>query len=554
MKHQANDVLFIDNEETHILQLFYDLRGVDEDASGDTLVLEIPGDISRSSVEGNPLVDIFNGNINAAVNYHKKLAGVMNKDVISQSDPMASRPALRMCKLGDLLLQVGATSAAWYCGLMNELLCISTGVNTAGNRVSFEVNVQQGEIFLAKIEAWRSQCLELCQELRGGTRYRGFMTEELYHSLQVTISSSSSLHRLFMANDELFLKRSNVRSTIPQSFINETTHATLRAISPQVHIAECARTVGNLMCVTKILADPARTYVRGWGQGGQQSYQGSADSDPILRNRAIGRVRESGIWAYDHKIEKGVKLTEEVKAEMKKQEEYLKNISVATNTKVVHFTGTFRQALQADHLSKYTPNMQRRSFFAQALESPGKLVDVNSKNRARTFGAKEIILVMNGRASILNCKLGGATGWIIPLPNRMSLEVRVRESDGKTSSYMVGLRAVLSVVMELVPGARVADTNAIVAVTFFFVVRGEIQLLSVVPRKGDRGVCKMLVNLKALQVQFLASASVGGGMISREVEVVTSWYLEATTGRGTWTTGTAAQGRLSLLVLNLKLK
>ena len=105
----------------------------------------------------------------------------------------------------------------------------------------------------------------------------------------------------------------------------------------------------------------------------------------------------------------------------------------------------------------------------------------------------------------------------------MSLEVRLRRADGTRSSYTFGLRGLVSLVMELKPGVRVADLHSIVVVTFLFVVCGKVEVVSFIPLKNDRGICTMLANLKPLQAPLLKAASTDGDTIPPEVELVGSW-------------------------------
>lgn len=519
LKLQAELGMYCQSQEIHINQALYDIRGVNKQASDSTLVLSCPGDIRQSSYNGRLLVDIFNGNQCAAVAYHKELAAKMTADVICQTDPMASRPAFLMCKLAPYLSLVGASGEAWYCSMMDQLYCFAKGVSPTGQMVTPSQNVLQGVRFISTVNEWKGECETLCQDLLGGSRQRGFVTTELYDSLTVTVGSFSSLNLLFDANDGIEMKR----STIPMSWVNETTHAHLRACSTQVHVDVCAREVGSLLNMFQILADPARNYKTGLNEGGKQTYQGSMDQDEQLRAEAIERVRTTGEWAYELALTPKPKLTAEQKAENSVKRRELKAASVATNTSLIHFTASFRQSMAPGQFTKYTTCMARRSLLAQGMLSPGKLMNPDSKNRSRTFEVKQITLVKDGCAFSLVCELGGATGWIIPQPTRMSLEIRLRRANGTRSSYTFGLRGLVSLVMELKPGVRVADLHSIVVVTFLFVVCGKVEVVSFIPLKNDRGICTMLANLKPLQAPLLKAASTDGDTIPPEVELVGSW-------------------------------
>ena len=534
LKLQMSIGMFIQGRETHVDQVLYDLRGVLAHASGHTLVLTRPGDFSMSSYNGRSLVDIFNGSIIEAKEFHRELARAMTKDVICQTDPMASRPAFLLCKLGKLLRRVGATREAWYCDMMDKLYGFAKGENSTGGELSANQNLQQGMEFLSMLREWKDGCSGLCQDARGGARLRGFITTELHESIVETVGSFRSLCQLSEANGGVLM----LRNTIMMSFVNETTHSYLRSLSAQVHIDVCARALGKLMNMLLILADPARTFRTVVGQGGKQSYQGAAEHDHAVRNAAIEKVRETGKWGYELKPATKPKLAAEEKADRKIKECQLKIISTATNTKIVHFTVSFRQSLGASHFDKFNRNESRRSFLSQSMENPGKLISETSKHKARTFEVKEAVLVKKGVASVLVCELGGSTGWVVPLPVRMMIELRVRDATGKQLSYTLGLGSLVSVVMELRYGARVSDRHGIVVVTFFFVVCGEVQVLSITPLKSDHGVCTMLANLTPLQGPLLGAASTDDDTMSLEMELVGSWARK-------WVQALGAGGALS---------
>ena len=204
-------------------------------------------------------------------------------------------------------------------------------------------------------------------------------------------------------------------------------------------------------------------------------------------------------------------------------ESQLKGLSLATNTKVVQFTVSFRQSLGEGHFDKYNRSMKRRSILSQSMEQPHKLISEASKGRPRTFEVKQAVVVTKGRASVLECELGGNTAWIVPLPMRTAIELRVCDATGKKFSYSLGLGSLVSVVMELRRGARVSDMHGIVVVTFFFVVCGEVEIISVIPSRNDRSVCAMLANLTPLQDPLIRAASTDGGVMPIEVELIGSW-------------------------------
>ena len=172
--------------------------------------------------------------------------------------------------------------------MMDQLYYFATGVSPTEQVVTPIQNVLQGVRFIATVDEWKGECEAMCQDLLGGSRQQGFVTTELYDSLTVAVGSFSSLNLLFDANDGIEMKR----STIPMSWVNETTHAHLRARSTQVHVDVCAREVGSLLNMFHILADPARSYTTGLNKGGKQTYQGSMDQDEQLRAEAIERVRQ----------------------------------------------------------------------------------------------------------------------------------------------------------------------------------------------------------------------------------------------------------------------
>ena len=65
--------------------------------------------------------------------------------------------------------------------------------------------------------------------------------------------------------------------------------------------------------------------------------------------------------------------------------------------------------------------------------------------------------------------------------------------------------------------------HGIVVVTFFFVVCGEVEIISVIPSRNDRSVCAMLANLTPLQDPLIRAASTDGDVMPIEVELIGSW-------------------------------
>ena len=100
----------------HLLRSLYDIRGVC--AEKENLTLAKGGDTSRSSFNRKSLLEIHDGNEENAIATHISFSKFCTKEVIAQTDPMASKPAFLMSQLGPFLRRVGAVNEAWYCDLV----------------------------------------------------------------------------------------------------------------------------------------------------------------------------------------------------------------------------------------------------------------------------------------------------------------------------------------------------------------------------------------------------------------------------------------------------
>ena len=198
-------------------------------------------------------------------------------------------------------------------------------------------------------------------------------------------------------------------------------------------------------------------------------------------------------------------------------------VAEATNRRLRTFTLNFRASLaKTGGLTQFDGALKRRSLLAQGMEQPLKLMKASSKGRGRSIEVSDITLVLGGQAWHLECSLDGPAAWFQPQPTRNEFHVSVY-SMGERLTYTVGFGALVSVTMEIKPESRVGDVNGVFAITMFFVVAGEVQVVSIVPLKSDQSACVMLANLAALKDPLLRAASTGSGTLPIEVQVPLAW-------------------------------
>ena len=186
---------------------------------------------------------------------------------------------------------------------------------------------------------------------------------------------------------------------------------------------------------------------------------------------------------------------------------------------------------------RFDPHTKRRSLLAQGCELPSKLIKETSGGRSRSVEVSNVMFIAGGEAKQVSCVLGGATAWVHPRTAGKTLEVSVH-SAGTRDTYTIGLDALVSATMEIRTGSRVADVHGVVAISLFFVVAGDVQIISFVPLRNDQSACVMLANLDAMKQPLIGASSTGFDSPPIEVELPLSWcdadsnVLVSSTGSG----------------------
>ena len=123
----------------------------------------------------------------------------------------------------------------------------------------------------------------------------------------------------------------------------------------------------------------------------------------------------------------------------------------------------------------------------------------------------------------MSCVLGGATAWVHPRTTSKTLEVAVHSASTR-DTYTIGLDELVSATMEIRTRSRVADVHSVVAISMFFVVAGDVQIISLVPIRNDQSACVMLANLDAMKQPLIGASSSGFDSPPIEVELPLSWF------------------------------
>ena len=197
----------------HLLRSLYDIRGVC--AEKENLTLAKGGDTSRSSFNRKSLLEIHDGNEENAIATHISFSKFCTKEVIAQTDPMASKPAFLMSQLGPFLRRVGAVNEAWYCDLVALFIRFGKGVDASRKQLTPAENAAQGSELIERLGNMENGCDTLYQSNRGSQTKRGYITEELSESIKVTVDAFRCIRALASINSMSF-----IRPNIPSSSDN----------------------------------------------------------------------------------------------------------------------------------------------------------------------------------------------------------------------------------------------------------------------------------------------------------------------------------------------
>ena len=509
--------ILVNDREVRLDHALEDWRGSKPNpALGDgAFVLVQPGDISHSSHRGTPLIELFEGNAEAAIKWHKGICEIINSEVISAKDPMATDPAIRAAKLPPFARRIGATDEA---ALLDDLALIrgfSRGKDPNGADLTPEQNLMQVRALVANLTAMRLKCLEKDQTLRGGTRLRGFFMEQLYNLIVMSMVAFSEI-LVFLDTNGIRDKRNN----LPGSSSNETYHAFMRLFSKNLLIGPTLKSVGKLVAVGSLLSDQARTWPCTALSGVGNSYGGQVDRPLQEREAAIIQFKATGIRAFELKAQKaaaGQSLNDLVAENAAKSQ--LMSIEQATALNNAKVTFSFRDVnVRNTRKASVGAAGNGRSLLARGIRNPSLFLLENSKGRARATDARLVVLITSGSAAIVRCDMD-TLAIISPEPAKGQLRVRIIDHK-KDTSYVMGLNAVVAATMDFMEGARIADENGVVAITLVFVANGAWELLSFVCKKNGLGTCRMLVNLPLLKNAFLKSALAPEGQPTPEANLL----------------------------------
>ena len=438
---------------------------------------------------------------------------------------MASDPARRCGLLGPLLREVGLEREAAFCDLIRASGNYSRGVDVDGNPVTPEANLAAIKKFNACLAAMRDACLKLEQTSRGAVRLRGFISEELFKLYKMSENALEGIIGLAKTNGLVH----GLRATLPYSAVNETEHALMRRASPNVLIAAVARAAGQLLELTLLLTDLARSWIWPVGCGVEATYQSTVEQDADDREEALRAWHRDGTRLHDLKRHQGRKkpkgdgtmtggaaLAEGAVEEDRpttSESPPLKMVAfaAATNARLHKVKLGFRAAVahkDGDSHKYGRPMSVRRSLLARAMEAPHLLKNAKAKGRASTFPVAAVTLIDGGKAWRLACSITTSTVVVRPKPKQGVLLIDVISAN---EVYTAPMPAIYGFVWDLAPGALPTDGDGVVEITMAIVSGGRIQVLSLRLLKKDVNTCRMLANFAPLQTVVFGSALVEGG-------------------------------------------
>ena len=511
-----------------------ELRGFVPSVGAADVELSVAGDPSFSSVGGVKLVDVL-GPVRA-VKYHEEFAAKATIDVIDPKDTMASRPAHKCGQLGPHLREVGLTHEAHYCDLMAQAEQFARGLDENGNTVTPRQNLEKIEDLTSKLTAMRDACeSRLEQGSRGGTRRRGFITEQLF----ALFLSSAVAWRGIIELAEKNGMAERLRNTLPYSAVNETEHNIMRRIDKHLRISTVLRGLSKIVAATSIIHDLARSWVYPGGMGAEGDYRNTLDDSPEKRSAALERFARDEKYDFelttstarkkafigDAKPERGWKPPAVLSKLAAATLAGVRRVKLAFRDAVVHAKGGGDAAKYGKTASK------RRSLLARAMEAPHLLKRVDAKGRARAFQVGKVFLVDGSAAWMLDCvgKLDAPTVICRQHPEKAVLELDVLSKE----TYTVSFDSIYAISWDLRHDSTPQDKDGVVVITLAIVSSGLLQILALELVKKDVNTCRMLMNLQGLQPTILESALVEGGVPTPRAQLLRAVVRDPLVGEPT---------------------
>ena len=166
------------------------MRGRVPVPDSDDVFLSASGDYSYSKYDGKTLEEILADSDEwTPESWHRAFSKICTKKVIDNRDKMATEPAVRASQLGPRLRTVGAEAEASYCDLIAMIRAFSRGDDKDGKKVAVQENLVQMNAFLDELTSMRETCESLEQSDRGAARLRGFVSQDLFNLVKLTVGS-----------------------------------------------------------------------------------------------------------------------------------------------------------------------------------------------------------------------------------------------------------------------------------------------------------------------------------------------------------------------------
>ena len=371
------------------------------------------------------------------------------------------------------------------------------GADKDGNKVTVQENLAQMHAFLDELTSMRERCESLEQSDRGAARLRGFVSQDLFKLVCITVASFDDIvHFVSVANG---FSLDKFRTTPPYSAVNETSHAMLRAISKNLLISAVARGTGQVLQASLIVSDMARTWI--WTTA-MSTYESAFEQSPQIRSEAIARFKASNERAYN--LKRGSFGSSSVQSRRIAAAELavLKPFVERTNARLQTMRLSFRDVVvKKEKFGR--PDAVRRSVLARSMVDPSILLNPKLKGLPRAFEARRVFLVDGVHAAKLECGLTQAVAIFRPKPKDGTIQLEIKFVKQNTVILSAPVKNVFAAVMDLSDGARPSDNNGVVNVSFVIASCSKAQVLSMLVRKSDQNVCRMLVNLPILKTQLL---------------------------------------------------
>ena len=239
------------------------------------------------------------------------------------------------------------------------------------------------------------------------------------------------------------------------------------------------------------------------------TYESAIEQSPQVRSEAIARLKVSNNRDYD--LEKHGSFGSSVQScrVAADQLAVLKPFVERTNARMQTMRLSFRGVVvKKEKFGR--PDAVRRSVLARSMVDPSILLNPKLKGLPRAFEARRVLLVDGVHAAKLECGLTQAVAIFRPKPKDGTVQLEIKFFKEDTVVLTAPVKNVFAAVMDLGDGARPSDNNGVVNVSFVIASRSKAQVLSLLVRKSDQNVCRMLVNLPILKTQLLGTATPKG--------------------------------------------